>query len=47
MSRDEATGTYDLVNDAFANAAKWDPRNVILGQMMQRAGLTDSSIGCR
>jgi len=39
------TGTYNWVNGVFANAAKWDPKNVILAQMMQKAGYATAHIG--
>lgn len=39
------TGTYNWVNGVFANAAKWDPENVILAQMMQNAGYATAHIG--
>ena len=39
------TGTYNWVNGVFANAAKWNPKNVILAQMMQKAGYATAHIG--
>ena len=39
------TGTYNWVNGVFANVAKWDPKNVILAQTMQKAGYATAHNG--
>lgn len=39
------TGTYNWKNGVYANAAKWDPKNVILAQMMQEVGYATAHIG--